>query len=250
MSTDSSELNQQALQELEIEPPRDIQLRPSDECKFAWRRIHISSILCMLFILLLFYICLVPILAERYGQAATATIQKLWISTGGRSGTVYHLRFDYSDGQSMIETETGTSPEIYNRLYVGQKIQIHFLPVFPDRISLDFDSSSGKVAFWFFFIVVFIFIGNGSYAVIKKRYLISHGKALKCRVTYIGSKVMKAKFEINKKEYSVKAPVTPLCKGHEMGDEIVVLFDPKHPGFNMVYDPSDCIWMPTRDLIL
>lgn len=240
-----SELVEQALQETSGPPPRRIRLRSMGGNGSFWIK-NAFIFLVFLFIVSIFtYTVVLPLLAAQYGQPAQAQITGMRVHRG--RGTSYEVRVAYQDGTGMRTASIGTvSYSAYYGLKIGQEVGIHYFDFCPGAPSLDLSPPS----FWsllpvLVFAVVLTVLGPVS--ILRQKGLLTRGRGVKGRVDWAGGKRLKAQFEHERKAYLSSGPA--YCYGQRLniGDTVVVLYDPDHPDQNMVYDPSNCFWVPAKD---
>lgn len=243
MAIDRAELIEKALRETESPPPRQVGIRPLGEAPGLWGRILAGVVGCLLISNLIIYGSVIPIIACHYGTPAQANIVNLWITHG--KSTSYNVRVEYADGN---ENATGTaviSPGVYNGLHVGQIVGVHFFHSFHGVPSMDFSPPNpmGGLPLLIFIVIFLVVIAKP----MSQRRLLIIGKAAKGRVASQNLKNMSISFSYEGNEYSLTALNNLYSRNNKTGDEVVVLFDPDNPQKNMVYDPSNCLWIPTGD---
>lgn len=236
---------EKAVREAEIPPPRELRLRPIGENWGFWLRSLIPGAFILFIVGISIYRVGIPFLAERYGQPAQAQIVNMWVHQG--RGNSYSVQVIYKDGPNMPSANIGVNSGVYSRLKIGDKVGIHYFHAFPNVPSLD--DSPKRLPGVLFPLVIWIAIAGSALplALFRQRMFLARGRMARGRVENYTSKRMKAKFEHEGQEYTASAPGYYYGRKGNVGDPVVVLYDPDHPKKNMVFDPSNCIWAPRSE---
>ena len=174
MSMEHNEQIKQPYHELEIPTPRKLRLKSFGEARGLWMRRLLVLIFSFLAVLYFSYRIYVPFLASEYGISSQATIINLW-QTYGRS-TTNHVRVEYLVNDRSIAGSIQVSGTTYRQLSIGMKVQIHYLPLFPEEPSVDIDTDREMVIVYSGF---FIFlVGMQLFSLFKERYFLVNGKAV------------------------------------------------------------------------
>jgi hypothetical protein len=237
---DHSENIQETLRELETPTPRQVRLKSFKDAKMVWIN-HFGMILVLFLIFLnYFYWSIIPILAGLYGTSAQAVVVKRW----DYHGSVYlRMRVEYFvDGKR----EEGYIV-VNNNGEMGQKVNIHYLPLFPGMPSLDESPQTLKRIFAIGFVLFFIFsIFLFKNKVTKIRDFLVSGNAV---LGNAGKKVFgsrKIQYEFNGKVCQMTMPSGYYPKLLENDNRVLVLVDPKNPQKAVLYEPSKSLWVPNK----
>lgn len=242
---EQSELIQQALRELDIPVPRRLGLRSPSDCKSLWGRILVVSLFFIPFFAIIIFVLLPPFLAHFFGLPTQANLLDMWVRRG--KGYSYHIRVEYADGVQREVGDITISSGVYNALQRGQRVDIHYFPVFHSSPSLDLSPPGFIQLIPFVFILIFpvmmVFQAK------KQKRLIAIGKSIKGRVISRGPKVITAKYDFDGKEYTASGGSFLYRSRSNDTDEVVILADPDKPQTSFIYDPSNCLWVPIKDLL-
>lgn len=191
------------------------------------------------------YLTLIPFLAIKFGIPTQATVAHLWQTHGRGSGNFVRVEYSGSDKQ-----ETGDiriSYASYGQLVTGMKVNIHYLPLFPERPALDADPNFAS-AFFFLAICGFL-VGYAMFFYFRQRDLLIRGKVVVGHVLVSENRAINICYFVQDKEYlTVIGKNNKYGSLYEAGKTAVVLYDPDKPERNEIYDPSNCIWIPDKEL--
>lgn len=242
-----SELEEHALQETQIPPPRSLKLRRLGENWGMWTRNTYSAVILLVVLGVLFYQGLLPILAKQFGRPAQAEITDMNVNHG--KGTTYQVQLAYEAGTEMLSAEVPVGYGLFSNWRIGQKVGIHYLSLFPGAPSLD-DSAINRLDAFVsvsFLLVVAISVGFTPSRIARQKMLLIQGRSAKGKVEAADRRRLKARFEYEGKEYVSTGPGFYYGGQKIQGDTVVVLFDPDNPKKNMIYDPANSLWAPVAD---
>jgi hypothetical protein len=244
MSIERHELLQEAFQELEIPTPRKVRLRSLGEAKGLWVRIDFVSLFFLATVLFIFYQNVLPVLAWKYGVPAKATVESLWITHGRGSG--YHMRVSFSPKDQRVWGDINISQAVYGQLSMSGKVDIHYLPLFPGRPSLDLYPPPLFVFLFplIFFLSVPVFT---FFDLLKQRNLLIVGKAVTGSVSDMKGRGGSVEYFFQGKVHFARMGRIGYGGANEIGNAVVVVIDPDKPSRHIIYDPSICVWKPEKE---
>lgn len=180
-------------------------------------------------------------LAESYG-----TLPAYW----GLSAPA--LGVEYSIGDQLQQADMNDlSHRVYDRTQIGDKVDIHYLPSFPGKPSLDSDPPSPFKPLGFLLVIflpcLFIWAFNA------ERRLLRMGLLTEGWVTRIDpakwwlldfSSTAYVSFSWERKNYTAATTVKGYGGQNQPGDRVIVLVNPRNPKDNIVYDDLAFSWRP------
>jgi hypothetical protein len=241
------ELIQQATRELEMPVPRKVRLRPFSEVNGLWTRYFLIFLFLLALFSVEFYFNFIALLARQFGLPCQATVTAMWITQSRRSGEYDHLQVQYLVQGQPVTGTIGVSLGTYRQLSTGTAVNIHYLPLFPGRPGLDTDPGplTGVLVSFIFSVAI---LGAILFKFINDRNLLIRGKVVKGSLTRRISRSWEVEYFYQEKTHIIQMIANYYGGQNEPGNSVVVLVDPDKPERNIIYDPSNCIWIPEKDL--
>jgi hypothetical protein len=236
---DRWDLINQSKETIKGQPPRLLGF------KGIWTALRLCKDFALLISIFLFFFVLmiynlIPMEANWFGQKTQARIiDKSMGQSHGVDIPMARLTFELN-GQSYDSSIDSFSQKVYDRLQPGDLVDIHVLPFFTDKPSLDESPLSpffilGLPLPFFFIWMIFWNLNN------QKR-LLSLGMPVEGVVTRVEKKKARVEYLWKGTTYLFEADLKSYGSRNQPGDPILLLVNPAKPGDCMVYDERASYW--------
>ena len=169
----------------------------------------------------------------------------------------YHLEMAFPIGNKIEDADIYNIPgRVYFQIPAGCNVDIHYLPAFPGKPSLDLDPATPwcllglPLALFFPIFLPWVLLN-------AQRNILINGQLTEGFVTRVvkGNKWLlefNSKIHVSYswkgKAYSGVGNYTGYGGENDPGDKVWVLVNPENPKDNMVYDDLECSWRPAVNL--
>ena len=128
----------------------------------------------------------------------------------------------------------------YDQAQIGDAVDVHYLPAFTSKPSLDQNPPSLFLLLWI--LLTFFFLGGLIWWFKKEKRLLTNGFLVEGAVSEVRNRTAWVVFEWKGKTYRCATILKNYGAENHPGDPTLILVNPLNPRDNGVYDDAECNW--------
>lgn len=237
--------------------PREVRLKSFWQAKAIWRD-NLFLWGFFLFCFFMFTYDCMPLAATYWGKKAQVQVVEKHLAESYGTLLAYFgiaspvLGVEFSIGDQLQHADINDlSRRVFDKIQIGDKVDIHYLPPFPGRPSMDSDPPSVFKPLGFLLVLFFPCLLIWGFN--AERRLLGIGlprEGLVTRIVYAKwwlldfSSTAYVSFSWGGKAYAAATTLKNYGGKNQPGDTVIVLVNPQNPKDNIVYDDSAFSWRP------